>query len=75
MSQTLPKINSIKTVNFNWINIIEPGNEEINYLKNNYKFHPLDLRDAHITKKAQRPQLSQRSDYTFLIFYYISILV
>lgn len=68
MNQITEKIKKVKTANFTWLNIVEPGNEEIDYLKKEYNFHPLDLRDAHINKKAQRPQLSNRENYSFLIF-------
>ncbi len=68
MAEITKKIKIIKTTNFTWLDIIEPENEEIDYLKKEYDFHPLDLRDASITKKAQRPQLSNRNNYSFLVF-------
>ncbi len=68
MDQLTEKIKIIKTSNFTWIDIIEPGNSETDFLKKEYNFHPLDLRDSHIEKKAQRPQLANRDSYSFLVF-------
>lgn len=71
MSNSNTNTSSIHTIEYNnltWINIVNPAAAEIDFLKNKYDFHPLDLRDAQITKKAQRPQVSNRPDYVFLIF-------
>jgi len=68
MNQIAEKIKYVKNPNFTWINIVNPENEEIDYLKQTFNFHPLDLRDSNITKKAQRPQLAARENYSFLIF-------
>ncbi len=61
-------ITTIKSNDITWINIINPDDEEIKYLQDKFAFHPLDLKDAYISKKAQRPQVSVRPDYVFLVF-------
>ncbi len=49
-----------------WLNVAKQGEEEINHLRQNYKFHPLDLEDC--LSPAQRPKLDEYDDYLFLIF-------
>ncbi len=61
-------ITTIKSQGISWVNIINPADKEIEYLKEKFGFHPLDLKDAYISKQAQRPQVSPRPDYVFLIF-------
>ncbi|MBU0707614.1 magnesium transporter CorA family protein [Patescibacteria group bacterium] len=59
---------NIKTVKHNglsWVNVYNPTNEEIEYLRKTYKFHPLDLKDC--TSPAQRPNLDKYPDYIFMI--------
>jgi len=68
METITEKIKVVQVKDFHWYNIISPENPEIDFLREKFKFHPLDLRDAHITKRAQRPQISPRDDYTFLVF-------
>ncbi|MBU1203049.1 magnesium/cobalt transporter CorA [Patescibacteria group bacterium] len=59
------KINKVKTKKFLWIHIEKAGREEIDYLKKEYDFHPLDLEDCLV--KVQRPQISEYSNYIFFI--------
>jgi magnesium transporter len=68
MKTITEKIKIINVKNFYWYNIISPENPEIDFLKEKFKFHPLDLHDALISKHAQRPQISPRDEYTFLVF-------
>ncbi|MFA5879788.1 MAG: magnesium transporter CorA family protein [Candidatus Margulisiibacteriota bacterium] len=68
MENITDKIKVVQVKDFYWYNIISPENSEIDFLREKFKFHPLDLRDAHITKRAQRPQISPREEYTFLVF-------
>ncbi|MFA5106865.1 MAG: magnesium transporter CorA family protein [Patescibacteria group bacterium] len=59
---------NVKTLTCNglrWINIVKPTNEEIEYLRQNFKFHPLDLEDC--LSPAQRPNVDKYTDYIFLI--------
>ncbi|MBT6690811.1 magnesium/cobalt transporter CorA [Candidatus Parcubacteria bacterium] len=59
------KINKIKTKKLTWIHISKPTQEHIDYLKETYDFHPLDLEDCLV--KVQRPQISEYAHYIFFI--------
>lgn len=48
-----------------WIDVINPGVEEISWLKKNYKFHPLHF-DA-LASHQQRPHIDQGTGYDFLV--------
>lgn len=58
-------INKIKTKKISWTHIEKPDREEIDYLRKEYDFHPLDLEDCLV--KVQRPQISEYSHYVFFI--------
>jgi len=59
------KIDKIKTKKILWIHIEKPTRSEIDYLKSEYDFHPLDLEDC--LGRVQRPQISEYSHYVFFI--------
>jgi len=59
------KIDKIKTKKLTWIHIEKPTRAEIEYLKKEYDFHPLDLEDCLV--KVQRPQISEYAHYIFFI--------
>lgn len=59
-------IQTIPFKNFIWTNISQPGKKEIEYLRQNYKFHPLDLKDC--LTPSQRSKVDIYSDYTFIVF-------
>lgn len=68
---TMPKDN-IKTIaspssNFSWINIVDAGKKEIDYLRRKFKFNHLDLEDSYVEQYAQRPKFIVRQNYCFLI--------
>ncbi|MDP2586740.1 MAG: magnesium transporter CorA family protein [Candidatus Komeilibacteria bacterium] len=54
-----------KHKNVTWLNIEEPTEADINYLRENFKFHTLDLED--LGHEAQRSKLDIYSDYAFII--------
>jgi magnesium transporter len=58
-------INEIKTTNVRWLKLSRNTNKEMDYLRENFKFHPLDLDDC--LSPAQRPKLDKYDDYLFLI--------
>ncbi|MDD5749307.1 MAG: magnesium/cobalt transporter CorA [Patescibacteria group bacterium] len=58
-------INKIKTKKMEWLHIEKPTQEQIEALKKEYGFHPLDLEDCLI--KIQRPQISEYPNYIFFI--------
>ena len=51
-----------------WINIEHPTEKEIEYLAQNYPFHPLDLDDC--LSRIQRPKIDKYKDYLFLVFHF-----
>lgn len=61
----LNTIQEFKTKNFSWINVTNNGKKEINYLKEKFGFHELDLKDC--LPPLQRPKLVVRPDYLFMI--------
>lgn len=54
-----------KHKNVTWVNIEEPTEADLNYLRENFKFHPLDLED--LGHEAQRSKLDIYPDYAFMI--------
>lgn len=58
-------IQKVKAKNFTWVNITKPNAGSIEYLRNNYKFHPLDLEDC--SSPTLRSKLDEYHDYLFVI--------
>lgn len=55
----------ISTGELTWIHCIKPREMEIQYLREHFSFHPLDLEDALAVN--QRPKIDVYQDYLFLI--------
>ncbi len=53
-----------------WINIINAGKLEINYLRKNYSFDLFHLRSIAASSLAQRPLIFKAQDYLFLILHF-----
>jgi magnesium transporter len=51
-----------------WVNIEHPTEREIEYLAQNYPFHPLDLDDC--LSRIQRPKIDEYKGYLFLVFHF-----
>lgn len=62
----LPTIQQIEGKKFSWINVTKIGHNEIKYLEEKYKFHPLYLSDC--LSPTQRPKLDVTKDYLFMVF-------
>ena len=63
---TKPKfISEIKTAKIRWVMLTKNTGREIDYLRDNFHFHPLDLADC--LSPAQRPKLDEYPDYLFMI--------
>ncbi|MFC2014468.1 magnesium/cobalt transporter CorA [Chloroflexota bacterium] len=62
------KMESIDDRELTWINIEQPGEPEIEYLAQNYPFHPLDLDDC--LSRIQRPKVDEYPDYLFFVFHF-----
>ena len=73
---TIPKVKKGKQLNLEsltwgdltWVNIESPAEQEIEYLAQNYSFHPLDLDDC--LSRIQRPKIDEYKDYLFLVFHF-----
>ena len=55
------------TGGFTWVNIPSPSNLEVDHLRRNYKFHPLDLEDC--LSEIQRPKIDDYDDYLFMVLH------
>ena len=61
-------IETIKIGKFKWHHLLNPSDENLEYIKNNFDFHPLDIEDCR--SKAQRPKVDIYDDYYFLILHF-----
>lgn len=60
-------IETITWGDLTWVNIQPPGQREIDYLAENYPFHPLDLDDC--LSRKQLPKVDEYPEYLFTIFH------
>lgn len=58
-------IKIIKSNNISWYYIIDFSNQDLAFLKENFKFHPLDLKDC--AGEAQRSKIDIYKNYLFLV--------
>lgn len=58
-------IQTIHIKNLRWIDIINPGSTEIQWLRDNFKFH--DLHFQAVAEHQQRPHIDQGTGYDFLV--------
>jgi magnesium transporter len=56
---------------FVWIDIVNPGEEEAELLRDNLKLHPLAVEDT--LRRRQRPKIDRYPDHFFVVFYAASI--
>ena len=61
-------IQNIQYKGIKWINIVNPESKDIDHLRNNYPFHPLDLEDC--LSRVQRPKIDAYADYVFMILHF-----
>lgn len=59
------RLRQIQTQKLSWMHIVRPGENEIQYLRDHFDFHPLDLEDC--VNIAQRPKVDAYDRYIFLI--------
>lgn len=62
-------IETIKIGTIKWHHIIDPKEEDLLYLKDNFYFHPLDIEDCR-SKLNQRPKIDIYDDYYFIILHF-----
>lgn len=60
-------IETITWGDLTWVNIQPPTQREIDYLAENYPFHPLDLDDC--LSRKQLPKVDEYPEYLFAIFH------
>jgi magnesium transporter len=51
-----------------WVDIEQPTEQDIEYLAQNYPFHPLDLDDC--LSRIQRPKIDEYKDYLFVVLHF-----
>jgi len=63
-----PNIQTITHGKLTWVNIERPTETEIEYLRQNYEFHPLDLDDC--LSRIQRPKIDEYDNYLFIVLHF-----
>lgn len=61
-------IETIKIGHITWHHILNPTDENLQFLEENFNFHPLDIEDCR--SKQQRPKIDIYEDYYFLILHF-----
>ena len=62
------RIQTIQQSGLTWLNIERPTTKEMNYLQEQYKFHPLDLEDC--LSRIQRPKIDEYDEYVFILLHF-----
>ncbi len=58
----------IHTKNLRWIDVVKPGTEEINYLRTNFDFHPLDYEQMLVSSQHAKMESHPEYQHIILIF-------
>ena len=61
-------INKLQIGKLRWIHLPIVSDSNMDYLRDNFNFHPLDIEDCQT--KAQRPKIDIYDDYRFLILHF-----
>jgi magnesium transporter len=61
-------VETVKIGTLRWHHILSPSDEDLNWLKDNFYFHPLDIEDCRSIN--QRPKIDIYDDYYFLILHF-----
>lgn len=61
-------IKTIKTKNLTWYNIDDPNKEVVDFLRDNFSFHALDLKD--VLGESQHPKLDTYKSYLFMALHF-----
>ena len=51
-----------------WLNVEKPTRRELDYLAQEFQFHPLDLDDC--LSRIQRPKIDEYEEYLFIVFHF-----
>ncbi|HPM91504.1 MAG TPA: magnesium transporter CorA family protein [Bacteroidales bacterium] len=63
-------VDTVKIGTLKWHHIVSPSEHDLQYLKDNFHFHPLDIEDCRSTN--QRPKIDIYDDYYFIILHFPS---
>jgi magnesium transporter len=63
-------VDTVKIGTLRWHHIVSPSEVDLQYLKDNFHFHPLDIEDCRSTN--QRPKIDIYDDYYFIILHFPS---
>jgi len=63
-------IEKLKIGTLKWYHILNPSDENLEFLKDNFHFHPLDIEDCK--SRSQRSKIDTYDDYYFLILHFPS---
>ena len=63
-------VDTVKIGTLRWHHIVSPSEQDLQYLKENFHFHPLDIEDCRSTN--QRPKIDIYDDYYFIILHFPS---
>ncbi len=61
-------IETIEQGQLKWHHVLNPSEEDFDFLLNTYHFHPLDIEDCRSIN--QRPKIDEYDDYYFLILHF-----
>lgn len=61
-------VNSVTWGKLTWIYIEKPTNAEVEYLAENFHFHPLNLDD--VLSRVQRPKIDEYDDHLFVVLHF-----
>lgn len=62
-------IEKLKIGTLKWYHILNPSEENLEFLKDNFHFHPLDIEDCRASQN-QRPKIDVYDDYYFMILHF-----
>jgi len=66
--QQAPNIESLNCGKVTWIYIEKPTDKEVDYLAQQYRFHPLNLDD--VVSRVQRPKVDEYDDHLFIVLHF-----
>jgi magnesium transporter len=61
-------IETVKIGRLKWYHVVDPSDENLQYLSDNFHFHPLDIEDCRTVN--QRSKIDTYDDYYFLILHF-----
>ncbi len=66
----MPAVQKIQSQKITWYNITQPGEDEIDFLRQQFNFDPFNLKDSYSHVRSQRPKLDMHDDYLFLVLHF-----